>query len=760
MGNVIDENNFNCTETANEDIEKEMVNCETQIGFTSQSYHKMIFIILSLLGLILGIILFIDFLVHKIKRLKRNKNRTLGSMKLYFRILTIINFISSLYWFLSSIALSKAKDIKNNNLCKPLSFVYVFLFIFNLYFICCTLRHFSQLNLNPIDSIFKPRESLIKDLIIGLIITIIVTLIALFTGALGKSPMNTCFINTEQNYSSIIVYIAGFIFILIILYQIIKGLYFSKMFVNDDMMHSLYAQNSCYALIFCGFHIPMIILLLITSFRHKNIVESETGLTLFSYFSTILLYVLPPLLGGLSVYQGMVNVYWLKKRRRKRNVSHLTDVLNPELSLSLTINDQYSWLDKHAMESFMKNILLGIAICVKKSKNIKIPNKFDKSDFFNSVKYEVNFKNYNLYGIDAYDVNSEDYLDIKIIEYAPACFSYLRELEFINVDEMIKSFLPNNNKQGMKKSAGKSGSFFISTDDQQYMIKTLKKEEFDLIRNSFLKKYINYIKDHPKSLICRIYGVYSLIQYGGTEVFVIVMRNVIGSLKDNIVAKFDLKGSTINREIKSLDMSKIDNGVMKDVNFNDIEFGIMVNNHNIKKINYLAQTDSKFLLSLDLMDYSLFVVKLSLNKDEIKEIFGERIQEEIEQDYMDVITDKTVMINTTANANINDYIISNAPTKGSLQITDSKYQHYKHYLFPGLNLGTAYIISIIDFLQSYNFSKIVENKFKTNIKGRKSDVEGGISCVEPKLYSERFINYVKHLTEVKHILVGNKSDSE
>lgn len=160
------------------------------------------------------------------------------------------------------------------------------------------------------------------------------------------------------------------------------------------------------------------------------------------------------------------------------------------------------------------------------------------------------------------------------------------------------------------------------------------------------------------------------------------------------------------------------------------------------------------------MDYSLFVVKLSLNKDEIKEIFGERIQEEIEQDYMDVITDKTVMINTTANANINDYTISNAPTKGSLQITDSKYQHYKHYLFPGLNLGTAYIISIIDFLQSYNFSKIVENKFKTNIKGRKSDVEGGISCVEPKLYSERFINYVKHLTEVKHILVGNKSDSE
>ena len=54
--------------------------------------------------------------------------------------------------------------------------------------------------------------------------------------------------------------------------------------------------------------------------------------------------------------------------------------------------------------------------------------------------------------------------------------------------------------------------------------------------------------------------------------------------------------------------------------------------------------------------------------------------------------------------------------------------------------------------------KIVENQFKTKIKGKKSDVEGGISCVEPNLYSQRFINYVKHLTEVKHILTGEQGN--
>ena len=247
--------------------------------------------------------------------------------------------------------------------------------------------------------------------------------------------------------------------------------------------------------------------------------------------------------------------------------------------------------------------------------------------------------------------------------------------------------------------------------------------------------------------------MYSLIQYGGTEIFVIVMRNVIGSLKNNIVAKFDLKGSTINREIKGLDMSKIDNGVMKDVNFNDIEFGILVNNDNNKKINKIAYDDSKFLAKMGLMDYSLFIVKLSLNKEESSMIFGEGIQEKIEQDYIDVLNDKTVMINPSNDTSKLDYTINTVSTKNSFRFKDSKFRYYKQYLYPGLNMGTAYIISIIDFLQSYNFYKIVEYEYKTTFGiGNKTDSEGGISCVNPKLYSERFINYVNNLTQVKYIL--------
>ena len=754
MGNVFLEKNFNCTENINDN--SEIVNCEIQIGFSSKAYHKVIFVILSLIGVILDIILFIDFLITKIKKVKRNKNRNYGSMKPLFRILSILDFITSLYWLISSTALSTVKDIKENSLCKFLSFLYVILFIFNLYFICCALKHFQKLNFDPINSIYKPKKNLISYILSGSLLSLIIGLIALFMRVLGKSPMNTCFINTELNPLSSIIYGIGLILILFIFYQIIHGLYFSKMFINDNIMRTLYIQNSIYASIFCALNIPMIILFLITTFRNKNILKSDTGLIHFSYFSTVLLFFTPTLLAILSLYQGMTTLNCIKKRQRKKNGLRLSNFLSPDLSLSLTVDDQYDWLDKHAMKFFMKNILLGISICLKKAKEKKIKEKFEKSDFTDSVKYEVNFKNYKLYGIDSYDIKSDDYINVNITEYAPECFAYLRKLEDIDMDEMIRSFLPNNNKEGMKKSAGKSGSFFISTDNQEYMIKTLKKDELELIRYSFLEQYIEYIKDQPKSLLCRIYGIYSLIQYGGAQVFIIVMRNVIGSLKNNIVAKFDLKGSTINREIKGLDMSKIDNGVMKDVNFNDIEFGIMVNNKNNENINKSAYKDSKFLEKMGLMDYSLFVVKLSLNREESSEIFGEGIQEKIEQDYMDVLNDKTVMINPNNETTILDYTINTIGSKTTFKGNRNKYKYYKPYLFPGLNVGTGYIISIIDFLQAYNFYKIVENTYKTTIQGRKSDAEGGISCVEPKLYSERFINYVQNLTKVKHILTGDQ----
>ena len=115
----------------------------------------------------------------------------------------------------------------------------------------------------------------------------------------------------------------------------------------------------------------------------------------------------------------------------------------------------------------------------------------------NFERYSINFGVLKDLKLGDESINKSDYLNIKIVNYAPRSFAYLRQLENIDIDEMIESFLPKNNTQGLKKSQGKSGSFFISTDDNQYMIKTLILVNYIYSLLLILRKM--YLKDIIKS---------------------------------------------------------------------------------------------------------------------------------------------------------------------------------------------------------------------------------------------------------------------
>ena len=57
------------------------------------------------------------------------------------------------------------------------------------------------------------------------------------------------------------------------------------------------------------------------------------------------------------------------------------------------------------------------------------------------------------------------------------------------------------------KSSGKSGSFFFYTSDGKYMIKTIKKEEFNLLMDT-LSDYYDYIIKNPDTFLSRYYGLH------------------------------------------------------------------------------------------------------------------------------------------------------------------------------------------------------------------------------------------------------------
>ena len=769
----IEENINNYTEN-NSTIDI-LMKCSTNIGYCKKNGVYGIRA-LSIIGFLLNFI-FLIFQFLRIKRKKR-KNQRKNSMRKLFQILPLFDCITSIYWIISSFKFPKAIDIRDNvNYCAGLAFLYIVCFTFQLVMINCILIHFRKINLNPMDGILKPHKNVIIYIIISLVTGLVVGQVFFYFDVIGRSPMNTCFVNTSLNERYGLFFLIHILLIIVAIMQIIVDLCCRGMFITDKGIRKIYKKNSWYVLIFCILHIPMLVLFFQTSVQKNGGFEiSDHTYQIYSFSISFFTSMIPLIIGLLRYFQGLTRIDCINDLLKNNSVSKmrytrtLSNNIRIKKDLSLE-NDPYEWLESHVMECFMRDILIGVATGLKKSKSygneILMEDGGDSMDY---EQYDINFKTLEEFELKDETINESDYLKIKVTNYAPKSFAYLRNLENINIDEMIESFLPKNNRQGLSKSQGKSGSFFISTDDNKYMIKSLKSDEIDLIRNGFLKKYIGHIEETKnQSLLCRLYGMFNITLAQNDEILIIVMRNVIGELKDNTVIKFDLKGSTYKRK-EDFDANDINNKVMKDLNFNEIEQNIMISKQSIEQLRNIISSDSKFLCESELMDYSLFLVKITFNNEEAEDIFGQNIKKEQESAVKQLFSsqfssesengniDNTNKKEEEEEDNHENSVLKIEPLKeeneGKKKFSDIKY--YKQYLYPSLNQGTGYIISIIDYFQYFNFFKVVEagiiSKFKTGLKKKNNNT---ISCVDPKTYSERFIKYVYQLTDVNQICKSN-----
>ena len=766
MGNNL--NNYKCihnetsidnTTETNETIDV-YPECDILIGYSENGYVPSIFLILSAIGLILNLCLIIDFFRKK----PQNSSRKQSSMKKLFTVLPVLDCITCVYWILSSSIFWKAEVIKDHeNICFGLSILYLSVFTFEFIFINFILIHFRKISLNPIEGILKPEKNILIYFIISIVFTAIVLALSIIFQIMGRSPMYTCFINTEQSKNNSFIFLIPIVTIISVIIQIIYDLFCREMFVSDKEVRLAYKNNITYVLIFTLMHIPMLALINITAGKKYGIKKGETVMVYFAHICTCITCAIPMIVGIFRNCKGFSKIKQIKKLQRKLTRANM-EGFNPEMSKpfndSSVSEDQFDWLERHAMEFFMRDILLGIAHCLYNSKEIY--NKGEKLDLQNKenkeiIKHHITFDNFAFREKEKAVVDS-GYLNINIIEYAPKIFAHLRHLENIDIDNMIESFLPKNNKQGISESQGKSGSFFISTDDNYYMVKTLRVDEFELIRHTFLNQYVQYITNNKGSLLCRIYGMYNIILSQGEEILIIVMRNVLGDFKDNIIAKYDLKGSTANRKSK-FDMEKSDSSTMKDLNFNEIEHGIMISKENIEQFRKVTKADSTFLSSLDLMDYSVFLVKLTLSKEEEMDIFGNEIRERKDDAFNHLISqsinpneDDNNIDSDDSNLKINEAVPPRFSVNGVGKIF--KIEYYKQYLFPSLTPGIAYILAIIDYFQLFNFYKYVESGLKTKM----SKNPEGVSCVDPKTYSKRFIKYFEKLTDIKSLFKNGTED--
>ena len=741
---------FNCYNISISQFNKNLIGCDLKIGLFLPNYSSIIITILSSLGFLSNFILIMHFLF---KSRNNSEKSTKNTMKKLFTVLQILDCIQSIYWIISSILFKTAKDIKNNStFCSILSLTYIFIINFEFLLMNFLLNNFKRISSNPIHGIFKPYKNIIKYIVISFFFGAGMSLFAFYGGSVGRSPLMTCFLNTEDHFViNIIILAFPIIFVLFIIYQILYDLYKNELFISDKNVRKIYKRNIGYVLISSLLYLPMNILMLLSMFKYLNNDKTKYYYKEISNITTILTCSIPLIINFIRVIQGFTELKCSKKILEKNLITNFQRsktyriTLNKTLNENLSLEEQYSWLEKHSIEYFIRDIFIGISTALSKStqkyRNIEqvIPSHTQES-----TKYRIHFGNFDL---DDETVEKSDYLDIKIEEFAPKCFAYLRNLENIDMSEMIKQFLPKNNKKGISESQGKSGSFFISTDDNKYMIKTLKVEEFDLIRNSFLYRYCKYLALNPKSLLSRLYGMYNLnVNQGKDNILLIVMRNVNGDFQDNVIAKFDLKGSSFKRK-SAFDIEKIDIKTMKDNNFEEVEHKIFLGKESREKLRQICKKDSEFLRDMELMDYSLFLIKISLSKKEMMDIFGnDIIENQMAASDKILIDDKEEKKNNIDNDNIEN-MKRNYSVMGEGNLHDIEY--YKPYLYPSINQGSAYILSIIDYLQIFNFFKYLEMELKTKFK---KDGKSIVSCVDPKTYSDRFINYIISVTEIEDIL--------
>ena len=301
-------------------------------------------------------------------------------------------------------------------------------------------------------------------------------------------------------------------------------------------------------------------------------------------------------------------------------------------------------------------------------------------------------------------------LDGSFTFHCPVLFHHIlkKDSGFVNIEESL-NIESNYNaiRAASGADGGRSGEFFFFSSDNKLIIKTMSEKE--LIKMlQILPNYLQHLEQNPHSLITRIYGVFSYRrEFEANSEHFLLMRNAAGVTSEFISRKYDLKGSTVDREVL-LGQEMPDKALLVDYRtLKDIDFLKYEKKLNIKEELRIAlvaslDCDVEFLRSLNLMDYSLMVI--ILNRKEILSVFG--------------------------------HVPKSACYNQLCSFEDDADPNW------------FYNIAIIDFLQEYNCRKLLENRFK-RFKAAVFRCRWNldISAQPTDKYAKRFKNFIRKIIQ-------------
>ncbi|XP_012273999.1 phosphatidylinositol 5-phosphate 4-kinase type-2 alpha isoform X2 [Orussus abietinus] len=303
-----------------------------------------------------------------------------------------------------------------------------------------------------------------------------------------------------------------------------------------------------------------------------------------------------------------------------------------------------------------------------------------------------------------------------------------------------------------------SGAKFYQSYDKLFIIKTLTSEEVERM-HSFLKQYHPYIVErHGKTLLPQYLGMYRLT-VDGVEHYVVAIRNVFSNHLTTH-RKFDLKGSTVDREASDKEKEK-DLPTYKDNDFVKEGMKIYIGEEAKAKLIETLSADVDFLTRLHLMDYSLLLGLHDCARAEQEN--RERAEREEDEDNHEEEEDSESGSGLDSRGPMGDRGWGWGGVTGmatppesphaalmrdtSLQYEDAIIPELDIYAIPsseGAPTKEIYFLAIIDVLTHYGVRKQAAKAAKTVKYGANVD---GISTCDPEQYGKRFIEFMSKAIE-------------
>ncbi|XP_061375582.1 phosphatidylinositol 4-phosphate 5-kinase 6-like [Gastrolobium bilobum] len=328
-------------------------------------------------------------------------------------------------------------------------------------------------------------------------------------------------------------------------------------------------------------------------------------------------------------------------------------------------------------------------------------------------------------------------------DYCPVVFRALRKLFKVDPADYMISLCGDEALRELS-SPGKSGSFFYLTNDDRYMIKTMKKSETKVFLR-MLPGYYKHVRAFENTLVTKFFGLHCVRLTGAAQkkVRFVIMGNLFCS-QYPIHRRFDLKGSTFGRTTDKPESEIEPTTTLKDL---DLNYIFRLRKSWFQEFCRQVDRDCDFLEQERIMDYSMLV--------------GLHFRGVSCSDNITPSGRSSGVQTPTGNGNIDD----GAPRLSGVDVDHLVTDPSRYKLIQlGINMparaestmrksvcdtpqlvgeptGELYEIviffGIIDILQDYDISKKLEHAYKSFQYDPTS-----ISAVDPRLYSRRFRDFV------------------